>query len=147
VPVLSANGPGAAQKVPSAGPNRTYHHRVATQTQTRPRTEEKPDVESPKPWNVVLIDDQFHSPEYVLEMMQKLFGHSIAKAVEIMETVDSKGRAVCFTTHKEHAELKREQIHSFGPDRLISECVGSMTAVIEPAEFEGDESDEPPRQN
>jgi len=40
------------------------------------------------------------------------------------------------TTTKEHAELKQEQIHAFGPDSLIPQCAGSMTATIEPVEQE-----------
>jgi ATP-dependent Clp protease adaptor protein ClpS len=47
--------------------------------------------------------------------------------------VDSSGRVIVLTTSKEHAELKQEQIHAFGPDPLITRCQGSMTAVIEPA--------------
>ena len=35
-------------------------------------------------------------------------------------------------TTKEHAELKRDQIHAFGKDVLIPRCAGSMSASIEP---------------
>ena len=34
----------------------------------------------------------------------------------------------------EHAELKRDQIHAYGPDASIPRCKGSMSARIEPAE-------------
>jgi ATP-dependent Clp protease adaptor protein ClpS len=114
---------------------------VATQTQTDPRTREQTDAEPPTQWNVVLIDDEFHSYEYVIRMMQELFAHPLEKAFKVACTVDADGRAVCLTTHKEHAELKRDQILGFGPDALIAGCTGAMTAVIEPAEFEGDEDD------
>jgi ATP-dependent Clp protease adaptor protein ClpS len=41
---------------------------------------------------------------------------------------------IVLTTTKEHAELKRDQIHAFGPDPLSSRsCAGSMSSVIEPA--------------
>jgi ATP-dependent Clp protease adaptor protein ClpS len=36
------------------------------------------------------------------------------------------------TTTKEHAELKRDQIHSYGKDGLVGECQGSMWSTIEP---------------
>jgi ATP-dependent Clp protease adaptor protein ClpS len=114
---------------------------AATETQTKPQTRDQPDVEQPKQWNVVLIDDQHHSYEYVVRMMQTLFSHNFEKAFKIACAVDGEGRAVCLTTHKEHAELKRDQILGFGADALIAGCQGSMTAVIEPAEFEGDEDD------
>jgi len=34
----------------------------------------------------------------------------------------------------ERAELKRDQIHAFGPDKLLERCKRSMSAVIEAAE-------------
>jgi ATP-dependent Clp protease adaptor protein ClpS len=43
------------------------------------------------------------------------------------------GRVIVDTTTKERAELKRDQIHSFGPDWRVPHCRGSMSAVIEPA--------------
>lgn len=92
-------------------------------------------------WNVVLLNDDDHSYEYVIKMVQQLFHHPLEKAFIIAQTVDTAGRAVCLTTHKEHAELKRDQVHAFGPDRLIASCKGAMSAVIEPAEGEGDDSD------
>ena len=84
-------------------------------------------------YNVLLWDDDEHSYEYVILMMRQLFGHSMAKGFEIAKCVDSDGRAVVLTTTKEHAELKRDQIHAFGKDVLIKRCAGSMSASIEPA--------------
>lgn len=90
-------------------------------------------------WNVVLLDDDDHSYDYVINLSRKLFAHPVEKALKIASTVDSQGRAILLTTHKEHAELKRDQIHAFGRDRLISSCTGAMSAIIEPAEFQGDD--------
>lgn len=88
----------------------------------------------------MLLDDDDHSYEYVILMMQELFKHPLEKAFMVAQTVDSQGRAVCLTTHKEHAELKRDQILAFGKDPLIASCKGSMSAIIEPADF-GDDDD------
>ena len=83
-------------------------------------------------YNVVLWDDDDHSYQYVVLMMKQLFAHSLEKGFEIARTVDSHGKATCLTTTKEHAELKRDQIHAFGKDELITRCKGSMSASIEP---------------
>ncbi|MEM7454919.1 MAG: ATP-dependent Clp protease adaptor ClpS [Planctomycetota bacterium] len=83
-------------------------------------------------YNVVLWDDDDHSYEYVVLMMRQLFSHSYSKGFEIARTVDNHGKAICMTTTREHAELKRDQIHSFGRDLLIGRCAGSMSATIEP---------------
>lgn len=112
---------------------------VAVATQTRPRAE--PQVRKPRPWNVVLLNDEDHTYEYVIQMVQKLFGVPVERAFQIAEKVDVDGRAVCMTTHRELGELKVEQIHSFGRDELIASSAGAMSAILEPADFgEDDES-------
>jgi ATP-dependent Clp protease adaptor protein ClpS len=74
-------------------------------------------------------------------MMQELFGHDLPRAFKVAQTVDSQGRAICLTTHKEHAELKRDQILAYGADKLMDSSKGSMSAIIEPAEFGEDDSE------
>lgn len=112
-------------------------------TLTAPDTDTKTQrpVKQPWLWNVVLINDDDHSIEYVVRLSAQLFGHPAEKGVQIAKTVDKDGRAVLLTTHKEHAELKRDQVQSFGRDKLIAECKGAMTCIIEPAEFGGDDGD------
>ncbi|MEM8758123.1 MAG: ATP-dependent Clp protease adaptor ClpS [Planctomycetota bacterium] len=107
----------------------------------RPRVRPVPESEreQPVPWRVILLDDDDHTYEYVMRMMQTIFGVSIERAYELAKTVDADGRAVCMTTHRELAELKAEQIHSFGPDPLMQRSAGPMSAVIEPAECGGDD--------
>ena len=47
------------------------------------------------------------------------------------QTVDTEGRSIVLTTTKEHAELKRDQIHAYGKDDLDAEgCKGSMYATV-----------------
>ncbi len=85
-------------------------------------------------YNVILWNDDDHTDVYVMVMMQALFGHPLEKGYEIAKEVDSQGRAIVLTTTKEHAELKRDQIHAYGKDALIQGCLGSMFATIEPME-------------
>lgn len=113
---------------------------AATDTRTLPS--EETDTEQPSAWNVVLLNDDDHTYDYVIRMVRELFGHPQEKAVQIAKAVDKQGRAICLTTHKEHAELKRDQVHAYGADPLMEESRGSMSAIIEPASF-GDDSEEP----
>ena len=85
-------------------------------------------------YHVVLLDDDDHTYEYVIEMLTALFRHSRAKAFRMAVMVDMAGRVIVDTTTKERAELKQDQIHAYGPDWRIDHCRGSMSAVIEPAE-------------
>jgi ATP-dependent Clp protease adaptor protein ClpS len=85
-------------------------------------------------YQVVLWDDDKHSYDYVIVMVKELFGHPFEKGFQIAKEVDTRGRAVVLTTTKEHAELKRDQIHAYGKDDLIDGCQGSMWSTIEPVE-------------
>jgi ATP-dependent Clp protease adaptor protein ClpS len=84
-------------------------------------------------YNVILLDDNDHTYEYVIRMLGQIFGYGEQKAFLLATEVDTSGRVILLTTTREHAELKQEQIHAFGADRLIPRCKGSMTSVIEPA--------------
>jgi len=91
-----------------------------------------PRLDQPKLWNVILLDDDDHSYEYVIRMMMELFAKPLEAAYQMAKEVDATGRVICTTVHKELAELKQEQIHAYGKDRLIASCKGAMSAVIEP---------------
>ncbi len=84
-------------------------------------------------YHVVLLDDNDHTYDYVIEMLMQIFRHSQAKAFRMACAVDSAGRVIVDTTTMERAELKRDQIHAYGPDWRIPHSVGSMSAVIVPA--------------
>jgi ATP-dependent Clp protease adaptor protein ClpS len=86
-----------------------------------------------KPWNVILLDDDHHTYEYVVEMVRAVFGMTPERAYLHACEVDSMQRTILISTSREHAELKQEQVHAYGPDPRIPRCAGSMTAIIEPA--------------
>jgi len=104
-----------------------------TGTIVLPAEKQEQKTEGLPPYNVVLLDDDDHSYEYVILMLKKIFGHSIEKGYEMAQEVDATGRVVVATTNLEQAELKRDQIQTFGPDPLIPRCKGSMSATVEPA--------------
>jgi ATP-dependent Clp protease adaptor protein ClpS len=98
----------------------------------KPKREEQ--TKRQPPYNVVLLNDDDHTYQYVIVMLQELFGHPPEKGFQMAEEVDRTGRVIVLTTTKEHAELKQDQIHAYGPDPWSSkDCKGSMTAIIEPA--------------
>jgi ATP-dependent Clp protease adaptor protein ClpS len=84
-------------------------------------------------WHVILLNDDDHTYEYVITMLMTLFQHSFPKALELAKEVDAQGRVIVDTTSRERAELKQDQIHAFGKDRLLRTSKGSMSATIEPA--------------
>jgi ATP-dependent Clp protease adaptor protein ClpS len=104
-----------------------------TSTITQPREKKEQKTEGLPLYNVILLDDDEHSFEYVIYMLEKIFGHPPEKGYKMAMEVHTTGRVVVATTNLEHAELKRDQIHAFGPDPLIPRCKGSMSATVEPA--------------
>lgn len=107
---------------------------TATKIITAPSKQTRPETQLPRLWNVVLLDDDDHTYQYVMEMTQRLFAFSPEKAFLAAKKVDQDGRVICRTCHRELAELKVEQIRGYGRDVLIASCTGSMKALIEPAE-------------
>jgi ATP-dependent Clp protease adaptor protein ClpS len=84
-------------------------------------------------WHVVLLDDDDHTYQYVIEMLHRLFGYDPRRAYELAREVDIEGRVVLATLVFEQAEFKQQQIHSYGRDWRLERSAGSMGAVLEPA--------------
>ena len=94
--------------------------------------EENQDQQTPL-YHVVLLDDDEHTYEYVVEMLAKLFAFSESAAWNHAVEVDTAGRTVVITCELEQAEFGRDQIHAFGADWRMPQSKGSMSAVVEPA--------------
>src|SRR5215510_7517656 len=77
-------------------------------------------------YNVVLLDDDDHTYDYVIEMLQKIFIFSLDQAYRHAEEVDRTGRTILITCELPQAEFARDQIHSYGPDWRLLRSKGSM---------------------
>jgi ATP-dependent Clp protease adaptor protein ClpS len=84
-------------------------------------------------YRVVLLDDDDHTYDYVIEMLRKIFIFTLEEAYRHAEEVDRTGRTVLITCELSEAEFARDQIHAYGPDWRLPRSKGSMSAVIEPA--------------
>ena len=102
-------------------------------TSRRLKAEEKEKTKRQPPYHVILHNDDDHSYDYVIRMLKDLFAYPEEKGFLMAQEVDTKGKVIVCTTSLERAELKRDQIHAFGPDPDIPRCKGSMSAKIEPA--------------
>jgi len=102
------------------------------QTPPREQAERKKKPKRQPRYNVILWNDDDHTYAYVMLMLQELFGHPLEKGFQLADEVDARGRAIVLTTTREHAELKRDQVHAYGKDGAVGDCRGSMSATIEP---------------
>lgn len=84
-------------------------------------------------WNVVLLDDDEHTYDYVMEMLRDIFKYDLQMAYKMACEVDQTGRVIVFSAVLEQAELKRDQIHAYGADPRLERSRTGMRAVLEPA--------------
>ncbi len=109
----------------------TPHHGTLTETGTE--TGETTENRQERLYNVVLLDDDDHTYEYVVEMLCSTFFMSPSQAFDHAVEVDSNGRTVVLTCDRDAAEFGRQQIHNYGADPRMPRSKGSMSAVVEPA--------------
>jgi len=76
---------------------------------TRTRTEKK--VKQPPLYKVLLHNDDYTTMEFVVHVLQSVFNHEEALAMQIMLHVHRKGIGVAGVFPREVAETKIEQTH------------------------------------
>ncbi len=99
----------------------------------QPREEEAVKTRRLPPYNVILANDDYHSFEFVIEVLRKALGYSEEKAFLLTHEAHHQGRAVVWTGSKEVAELKAEQMLSFHEIRPDGQQLGPLGVSIEPA--------------
>jgi ATP-dependent Clp protease adaptor protein ClpS len=105
-------------------PTPTEKHDASSNTKTRRQP----------PYNVVILNDEEHTFDYVIELLMKLFRHPQPTAENLTWRIHNTGRAVVYTTHREKAELKQAQVLAYGPDPRMEISKGPLGCYIEPAE-------------
>jgi ATP-dependent Clp protease adaptor protein ClpS len=100
---------------------------------TTPALKRNWEEEHARLFHVILLDDDEHTYDYVIEMLQKLFFLSIQLAFQHAVEVDTTGRTIVITCELLQAEYARDQIQTFGADQRMPKSKGSMSAVIVPA--------------
>lgn len=87
-------------------PEPIYHDDLALET-ARPR------LKRPPLYRVVLLNDDYTTMEFVVQVLKAIFHHSEEKAAQIMMHVHQKGAGVCGVYTREIAESKVEQVVQF----------------------------------
>jgi len=90
---------------------------IVTTTKPAPATNpSKPKTKRQPQYTVIVLNDDLHTFDYVIEALSRVCGHSLEQAHRLAVEIDSKGLAAVWTGAMEVAELKRDQILGFGPD-------------------------------
>jgi ATP-dependent Clp protease adaptor protein ClpS len=72
------------------------------------------DVDTQRPWVVIVWNDPINLMSYVTHVLQKLFGYSRDKATRLMLQVHEEGRAVVSNGTREEAERDLFRLHEHG---------------------------------
>ena len=100
---------------------------------TKPIEREEVEVRLLPPYNVILENDDHHSMEFVIEVLQKALGYNEQRSYQLMMLAHESGQAIVWTGSKEVAELKLEQMLSCHETKANGQKLGPLGVRIEPA--------------
>lgn len=78
----------------------------------RPETDEA--VASDRPWIVIVWNDPINLMNYVVYVLQKLFGYGRQKATKLMLQVHNEGKAIVSDGPREKCEADVARLHAHG---------------------------------
>ncbi len=74
--------------------------------------EAKPKLKRPSLYRVILLNDDYTPMEFVVEVLESVFGMERNKATRVMLEVHTKGKGICGVFSYEIAETKVVQVTS-----------------------------------
>jgi ATP-dependent Clp protease adaptor protein ClpS len=77
----------------------------------------KPVLKEPKLYRVVLLNDDYTTMDFVVEILEGIFHKQPAEAFRIMMQVHTQGRGVCGVYTYEVAETKVSTVHGLAQER------------------------------
>ena len=72
--------------------------------------EARPGIKEPPLYRVVLINDDFTPMEFVVNILEGIFGMERTRATQVMLEVHTKGKGICGVYNFEIAETKVAQV-------------------------------------
>lgn len=82
------------------------------------QSEEKTELKIGKPsrYNVFLLNDDYTTMDFVVDILKKIFGKNLTEATQIMLHVHKKGVGLAGVYPREIAETKVEAVHRMARD-------------------------------
>lgn len=87
---------------------------------------EKPKLQKPPLYKVVLINDDYTPMDFVVEVLCSFFAMNVEKATQIMLKVHTEGKGVCGVFGKDVAETKAAQVNEYA-----RECEQPLLCSVE----------------
>ncbi|WP_010582886.1 ATP-dependent Clp protease adaptor ClpS [Schlesneria paludicola] len=93
----------------------------------------KPQAKRQPQYAVIVLNDEFHTFDYVAEALTRICGHSLERSYRLADEIHNTGLAAVWKGSLEVAELKRDQLLDFGPQISSSRTVTfPLCCYIEP---------------
>ncbi len=109
-------------------------HEMEQMASTKPKELDDVGVKLLPPYNVILNNDDYHSVDFVIQVLQKALGYNQEKSYQLTMEAHNSGRSVIWTGQKEVAEFKVEQIQTYHEIREPGNVkLGPVDCFIEPA--------------
>lgn len=89
-------------------------------------TTEKPKLQQPPLYKVILINDDYTPMDFVVDVLRSFFSMNIEKATQIMLKVHTEGKGVCGVYSKDVAETKAAQVNDYS-----RECEQPLLCSVE----------------
>lgn len=84
----------------------------------------KPKLKPPPLYKVILLNDDYTPMEFVVHVLEEIFGMNREQATQVMLAVHTTGKAVCGIYPRDIAETKSEQVNQYAQENnhpLISQ--------------------------
>ena len=88
---------------------------------------DRPRLKRPPLYRVLLLNDDYTTMEFVIQVLTTIFHHSEEKAAQIMMHVHQKGAGICGIYTREVAESKVEQVR-----QLAEQSEHPLQCTMEP---------------
>jgi ATP-dependent Clp protease adaptor protein ClpS len=85
-------------------------------------------------FDLVLLNDDTHSFEYVIAVLRRGFGLSYSQALALARDIDAGERGVVFTGTRCEVERMREWVLARGPDPAVPTSTGPLQVLVEQVE-------------
>ena len=76
----------------------------------------RPRLKRPPLYRVLLLNDDYTTMEFVIDVLRGIFHHDQDKAAQIMMHVHQKGAGICGVYTREIAESKVEQVRHYSEE-------------------------------
>ena len=94
-------------------------------------TETEPQARAERACKVILLNDEEHTYDYVVEMLSHACGLSREKAFRCAVEVDLTGRTIVYYGTRPACKAVAEKIRAYGPDHRLPQSMSSMKCEVQ----------------